>query len=276
MSIILSIGSCQKNDFPLTSALPEQTFLNISYGTDSAQKMDIYLPAARSKDSTKVIMLIHGGAWNGGDKADFASYITLLKNKLPDYAIVNINYRLATQITNHFPAQENDVQSAVHFLYKKREEYQLSEKLVLLGASAGAHLALLHAYKHAYPVKIQSVISFFGPTDLTSMYNSIPNSYYQLAMQVLIGGTPANNIDAFQQSSPLFFADAESCPTLLLHGAKDPLVSVSHSKTLRDKLKASGVKAEFVIYPNEGHGWYGNTLDDSFKKIASFLQDNVE
>jgi acetyl esterase/lipase len=274
--MLLNIGSCQKNVSSEESVLPEQTFLNVSYGTDSAQKMDIYLPAARTKDSTKVILLIHGGAWNGGDKADFASYIVLLKKKLPDYAIANINYRLATQKTNHFPAQENDVKSAIGFLYKKRASYELSEKLVLLGASAGAHLALLHAYKHTDPVKIQSVISFFGPTDLTSMYSSIKNSYYQLAMQVLIGGTPANNIDAFRQSSPLFFANERSCSTLLLHGAKDPLVPVSHSKILHDKLKAAGVKAELAIYPSEGHGWYGSTLNDSFEKIASFLQDNVE
>jgi acetyl esterase/lipase len=276
MSIILSIGNCEKNISSQPMALPEQTFLNVSYDTDSAQKMDIYLPAARTKDSTKVIMLIHGGAWNGGDKADFASYITLLKKKLPDYAVVNINYRLATQKTNHFPAQENDVQSAIDFLYKKRGDYQLSDKLVLLGASAGAHLALLHAYKYSDPVKIQSLISFFGPTDLTSMYNSITNSYYQWAMQVLIGGTPVNNIDAFQKSSPLFFVNAKSCPTLLLHGAKDPLVPVSHSKTLHNKLKAAGAETRLVIYPNEGHGWYGATLENSFEKIASFLQDNVE
>ncbi|MFN2440637.1 MAG: prolyl oligopeptidase family serine peptidase, partial [Chitinophagaceae bacterium] len=99
-----------------------------------------------------------------------------------------------------------------------------------LGASAGAHLALLHAYKYSEPAKIQSVVSFFGPTDLISMYNSITNSYYQWAMQILVGGTPANNINAFTQSSPLFFANHKSCPTLLLHGAKDPIVPVSHSK----------------------------------------------
>jgi len=274
--MLLNIGNCQKNISSEKPVLPEQTFLNVSYGTDSLQKMDIYLPTERTKDSTKVIMLIHGGAWNGGDKDDFASYISLIQNKLPDYAIININYRLATQKINHFPVQENDVKSAIDFLYKKKEDYQVSEKLVLLGASAGAHLALLHAYKNSTPIKIQSVISFFGPTDLTSMYNSITNSYYQSAMQVLIGGTPANNINAFRQSSPLFFANAKSCPTLLLHGAKDRLVPVSHSKILRDKLKASGVKTELIVYPNEGHGWYGQTLDNSFEKITSFLQDNVE
>ena len=274
--MLLSVNNCQKNVSFQKPILFEQTFLNVSYGTDAMQKMDIYLPAERSKKITKVIMLIHGGAWNGGDKADFASYISLLKNKLPGYAIVNINYRLATQKINHFPTQENDVQSAINFVYQKRNDYQLSDKLVLLGASAGAHLALLHAYKHSDPVKIQSVISFFGPTDLISIYKSISNSYYQMAIQVLVGGTPVNNIEAFHQSSPLFFANAKSCPTLLLHGAKDPWVPVSHSKTLSNKLNASGVKTELVIYPNEGHGWYGNTLNESFDKVASFLQNNVE
>ncbi len=36
------------------------------------------------------------------------------------------------------------------------------------------------------------------------------------------------------------------------------------------------VETRLVIYPNEGHGWHGATLDNSFEKIASFLQDNVD
>src|SRR6476469_4528114 len=75
--------------------VPEKTLLNVAYGTDTAQRMDVYLPANRATDRTKVLVLIHGGGWMGGDKSEFAAAIPVLKQKLPQYAIVNLNYRLA-------------------------------------------------------------------------------------------------------------------------------------------------------------------------------------
>jgi acetyl esterase/lipase len=275
MSILMSVTSCKKDDTK-QSAVQAEEYINVSYGMDSAQKMDIYLPENRNTGSTKVMILIHGGAWMEGDKVDFVSYITSLKKKLPDYAFININYRLATQIANHFPAQENDVQSAIEFVNKKRAEYLISDKFILLGASAGGHLALLQAYKHTNLVKVKAVVSFFGPSDLVDLYNSQSNSYYQYGFQLLIGGTPVSNPSIYQQSSPLYFAGVQSCPTLLLHGGKDPLVPSAESVTLKNKLTASGVKADVVIYPSEGHGWYGTTLEDSFNKIKDFLTANVQ
>ena len=103
--IALVFLSCQKEN----PSLQEQTSLNVAYGSDPTQKMDIYLPADRSSTSTKTIILIHGGGWTQQDKSDFAPYVDTLKKRLPGYAIFNINYRLATGSSNFFPAQENDV-----------------------------------------------------------------------------------------------------------------------------------------------------------------------
>ena len=50
----------------------------------------------RSIDSTKILYLIHGGAWLAGDKSDYDTIIPSFLQQLPQYAIVNINYRLAT------------------------------------------------------------------------------------------------------------------------------------------------------------------------------------
>jgi acetyl esterase/lipase len=256
-------------------AVEAKTMNNVAYGTDTAQRMDIYLPANRSKDSTKVIVLIHGGAWMEGDKRDFDSYMAVFKQKLPGYAIVNMNYRLASQLYNHFPAQENDVKSVVNFLFDKGDEYKISDKFVLLGASAGGHLALLHAYKYTAPVKIKAVVSLFGPTNLEDMYNSQTNAFYQYGMSLLIGGTPATNPAAFQQSSPIHFAGAQSPPTIMLHGGRDQLVNINQSISLKAKLDAAGVINQLVTYPNEGHGWYGSKMDDSFNKIEAFIKANV-
>ena len=124
------------------SNLPE-TSLNVAYGTDPKQKMDIYLPANRNVDSTKLIVFIHGGGWNEGDKSDFTPYVKELQKRLPGYAFANINYRLFDLGTgaNKFPTQENDVKLAVDFVLSKSKEWNVSRDIALAGISAGGHLA---------------------------------------------------------------------------------------------------------------------------------------
>ena len=154
------ISSCKKDD-----GVEEDmsvSALNVAYGSNAQQTMDVYLPANRSTTATKVIIMIHGGGWNTGDKSDFNAYVDSLKKREPSYAIFNINYRLANA-PDIFPAQEQDVKAAVEFIYNKRSEYMISDKFVLIGASAGAHLALLQGYKYATPVRPRAIIDFFGP-----------------------------------------------------------------------------------------------------------------
>ncbi len=272
-----TLAGCQKSTKGNDSAnLSETTMKDVSYGTDALQKLDVYLPAGRTIAATKVMVLIHGGGWTAGDKSEFDPYISSLKQRLPDYAIININYRLANNNNNRFPAQENDVKAAMEFISNKLGEYKVSDKIVLLGFSAGAHLALLQGYKYSAPVKPKAVISFFGPTDLVDMYNNPVSIYAPLLLEALIGAKPSENLSAYQQSSPTFFVSSSVPPTMLLHGGKDDLVSYTQSIMLRNKLQAAGVVNQYVFYPNEGHGWYGATLDDSFDKVEAFLDANVK
>lgn len=270
--------SCKKEDNAGggNTSLAVQTQLNVSYGTDASQKMDIYLPAGRTIATTKVIILIHGGGWNSGDKSDFSPYVDTLKRRLPTYAIININYRLATGISNLFPIQENDVKAAIEFIYSRRNEYAITDKFVLLGASAGGHLSLLQAYKYSIPVKIKAVVDFFGPTDLVAMYNN-PASILAppAAVAAVVGATPTTNLTLYQQSSPINFVVAQSPPTIILQGGVDVLVAASQSASLNTKLQTLGVVRQYVLYPTENHGWTGANLTDSFDKIAAFLAANV-
>lgn len=268
---ILLFG-CSKDDAGTgNDATKAQTILNVAYGSDAKQNMDVYLPANRTTTSTKLIILVHGGGWTEGDKADFNPYVLLLQQKFPNHAIININYRLNSGSTNCFPAQENDVKAALEFINTKRNEYFISDKWAILGASAGGHLALLQAYKYASPVKLKAVVSFFGPTDLVDAYYNPVNPLVPLLLQNLTGTTPQINSIVYEQSSPITFVNAQSCATLLLHGAKDPLVPLSQSQLLQVKLQAFAVAHQLVVYPNGGHGWDGADLIDSFSKIESFL-----
>ena len=269
----LVFSSCKKDDSPEQDV--SVTMLNVSYGTNAQQKMDVYLPATRNTTTTKVMIMIHGGGWNTGDKADFNEYVDSLKKREPSYAIFNINYRLANT-PDLFPAQEQDVKAAVEFIYNQRQEYKISDKFVLVGASAGAHLALLQGYKYSTPIKPKAIIDFFGPTDLLDLYNNPSNPLVQPTLLSVTGGTPTTNNTLYTQSSPINFVSTQSPPTMILHGGADIIVSPSQSIQLNNKLTIAGVSRDYIFYPTEGHGWIGANLSDSFNRILAFLAAYVQ
>ena len=275
--------SCQKSNPAEPSLIIEpallqaSTQLDVAYGANARNKMDVYLPTGRTL-ATPVMIMIHGGGWSSGDKTDLNVYVDTLKKRLPSYAIININYRFALNASTAFPMQENDVKAAIDFIFSKRTEYQISDKFVLMGVSAGAHLSLLQAYKYNTPVKIKAVVDFFGPTDMAAMYND-PASIFappSSIAQLFNGATPATNPTAYAQSSPITFANAQAVPTIILHGGVDPVVKVSQATALRDKLVSFNIVNQYVFYPTEGHGWSGALLTDSFNKIQSFLAQYVQ
>jgi acetyl esterase/lipase len=264
--------SCKKND--PTDPNGEQITKDVSYGTHARHKLDVYLPAGRSITTTKVMILIHGGGWNTGSKTDLDIYIDSIRRREPTYAIFNLNYRLANA-SDLFPAQENDVKTAVEFIYSKRNEYKISDKFVLLGVSAGAHLALLQGYKYATPVKAKAIIDFFGPTDLVDLYNNPPNPLVAPLLISVTGGNPTTHTSLYNSSSPINAVTTQSPATLILQGGADIVVSPSQSAALNTRLLTAGVIRQYVFYPTEGHGWTGANLTDSFNKIQAFLAANV-
>lgn len=278
LSILLTMSlfiSYQRNETgsAVEKHLPEQSLLNVSYGKDTLQKMDVYLPAGRTTE-IKSLILIHGGSWNGGSKNEFNNYIDSFKRRMPDYAIFNLNYRLVNG-GNLFPTQELDIKKAIDFIAEKADEYRVNRNsLELLGASAGGHLALLQAYKYSDP-KVKAVIDFFGPTDLVTMYLKPWHPLVPYVLQMITGTTPAANEKLYKESSPINYVSTQSPPTLIFYGGYDNIVDISQSKALKNRLEKVGIEHDFVIYPNQRHGWYGTTLSNSFDKIESFLKTIV-
>jgi len=168
------------------------------------------------------------------------------------------------------------VKLAVNFIFNKCADYTISNKMVMMGSSAGAQLALLRGYKYDQPVKAIAVISFYGPTDMVEFYNNPPSPALQPSLFALFGTSPEQNLWAYQQASASFFVTSKTAPTLLLHGKMDQLVPVSQSVLLKNKLQSLGVPNQLVIYPNEGHGLTGASLEDAYNQIQSFLQAHVK
>ncbi|HEX8675594.1 MAG TPA: alpha/beta hydrolase [Segetibacter sp.] len=268
--------SCQKGEKELETLTPLD-MKNVAYGSDSAQNMDIYLPARRDTSNTKIILFIHGGSWSGGDKNEFNDAIAAIRTRLPQFAIFNMNYRLSSKGLNRFPVQIEDLQSAINSIANKANEYKVNaNKYCLIGASAGAHLALLEAYKNNMDGRIKAVVDMFGPVDLTALYNDhpIPDQARPVLVNFL-GATPSTDPDLYVQASPVNFVNTQTVPTKIFHGSDDIVVPLAQSDALKAKLQQNKVKVDLTVYSAEGHGWYGNNLLDTYQKTVEFIKENV-
>ena len=244
----------------------ELTLLDQFYGTDPKQKYDIYLPAGRNMDKTPVLFMIHGGGWAAGDKSDYREQIKGFKALFPHLAFVSVGYRLANGKTgeNQFPTQESDVKACIEYVLGKREEYKISEKIGTFGGSAGAHLAMLYAYKYGdVSHKPAAVISLTGPTNMEKLFEQVlltddpeKQTYHGWFIDA-VGGMPDEKTELCKTSSPVNYVNADSSPTLMLYGADDTIVPFQQPDELDGKLTEFGVPHIYRLYPGEWHDLAG-------------------
>ena len=129
----------------LTAAAAEdaiRTLHDLPYGPAREQRLDVYLPDAKATNAP-VIAMVHGGAWAFGDKSNAQVVVNKSRRWVPRGAVfVSINNRLRP---NANPVEQaEDVARAVAFIQREAKGWGADPaKLVLMGHSAGAHLAAL-------------------------------------------------------------------------------------------------------------------------------------
>lgn len=258
------------------SSLLERKITDTAYGTDQNQKMDIFLPAGRTA-GTKLVIFIHGGGWESGSKSDpeYLQMFNLIKAKWPQAAVATINYRLTSNPSVHYSEIMADVSSAVNFMTSNKNSFAISDTICMMGASAGAHLAMLYTYKYNTNNYVKCVADFFGPAKLSDWqwYNSYNIWVGRAVKDILIqyNGT-AWNVPLYDANSPLSVATAQSKPTIIFHGNLDAIVPIYQSQWLRGQLNTLGVVNEYYEY-FDGHGFnYTNAADAMDKSIAFFKQ----
>jgi acetyl esterase/lipase len=262
--------SCSNEDSELSSEpeiIEAYEALDVSYGSDSNQVFDIYLPEGRT-ENTKVLFLVHGGSWVGGDKEDMNDVRDYVLQNHPSLGIVNMNYTLAGANSPPVPMQTNDISAVVNYITSNKTSLIISDDIGFIGVSAGAHLSLLWSYANDTNNQVDMVCSIVGPTNFTdpAYYNSA-NPVFQ-SMYVLFGNP---SIPFLESASPYHTATATSPPTLLFYGGQDPLVPNSQGIDLDSQLTNLGVPHEFSFYEEEGHGWFGQNLLDTFNKISNYI-----
>lgn len=260
------------------SNLHDTTFLNVSYGDHARQKYDIHLPAGRD-DNTPVIVVLHGGAWKEGQKEDMNGYVNLIKKKWKNVAVMNMNYRLASNENKiHHPEIMSDIKAAIGHVLNKQKEYHISKNMGIMGASAGGQLAMIYAYKYNDHKNINCAASIFGPTIINDWewYNSV-----NLWLGAYVGdilteyvGLPWND-DVYESVSPYWNITSESQPTIIFHGSADVIVPVYQSHWMHGKLKELNVPTEYHEY-FASHGFNDTQNEEVVSKMVTFFEKHIK
>jgi acetyl esterase/lipase len=260
---------------------------DVIYGRKSglALTMDVFAPKKKA-NGLGVIFVVSGGWFSGPDKINPDFYAEFLQRGYTVFAVVHGSQPKFTIVEIL-----DDMHRAARFIRHHGKDYQIDpERLGVVGASAGGHLALMLGTaggpgdpKAKDPVdressKVQAVACFFPPTDFLN-YGADGKELIDRALQPPF--TAAVDYHEFdkkkamferitdekklreiaRQVSPISHVNEKSAPALLIHGDKDELVPLQQSEAMRDRLRKFGVPAELIVKKDAKHGWLTILLD---------------
>ncbi len=274
-----AVARGQADDRPAIEHSYDLTYTHVG---DRDLKLDLARPA-EGDGPFPALVVIHGGAWRGGDKASNRNLLDQFARR--GYVAISPQYRFCPAET--FPAQVHDVKAAVRWLKAHADDYHLDPARVgALGFSAGGHLALMlgltdaddglegDAPADAPDTRLRAVVNYFGPTDLQA--DDFPIASQPLIRDFL-GGPPTEKADAAKQASPLTFVTPDDPPVLTFQGTKDPLVPHSQALKLTEAMTTAGVPGRVELIVGGGHGNWGRPeIERTIAQAAAFLDRQLK
>jgi acetyl esterase/lipase len=254
---------------------------NITYMTASGVelKLDFYRPA-QAQGPLPTAIFMHGGGYRIGSRKE-ASVLNLMPYIQMGWNAVNVEYR-ASGIALA-PAAVEDARCALRWVVRNAKEYNVdTDRIVVTGQSAGAHLALMAGLvadsagfdrncPGPEPLKVAAVISWYGIFDYTALVDD-PKRDYAVTW---IGGRP-NYKEVAKRVSPMTYVRAGLPPVIAIHGDADPTVPYEQEVREIEALKKAGNVAELVTIPGGGHGNFPrDQVLKAWTAIDAFLQANV-
>ena len=240
-----------------TAKVPLVTVRDISFAEVDGKELLLDLRVPENVQRPPLVVWIHGGGWEIGDKKKCRS--CWLVNK--GYAVASINYRLSPK--SIFPAQIHDCKAAIRWLRANQNTYGYeASRIAVAGSSAGGHLAALLGTSGGVEElegtvgenpdessRIQAAVSISGFSDLETSYASVPD----VRITRLIGGTPAERPEQSDLASPIHFVGPGDAPLLLIHGEEDPVVDPQQSVQLHRAYQEAKLESSLVMVPGIGH-----------------------
>lgn len=280
---------------PLSAQVPDafshRIEANVVYNVASGQELKLDVIAPRTVAAPiPVAIWIHGGGWVSGTKE--AALLWAMPFVDMGMAIVNVEYRMASAAPA--PAAIEDCRCALRWVVRNAERLKIDpSRIVVAGASAGGHLALMTGmvgaaagFDRGCPVdekirwigydksepKVAAIINWFGITDVNDMLEDGGNPRGYAIEWV---GNRNDTARIATKASPLTYVRAGLPPILTIHGDADTLVPVAHARRLHEALQKAGVPNELIVIPGGGHGGFNpQQVRDINASMRAFLTKN--
>lgn len=263
------------------------TQLGITYANHDGVELagDLYLP--KGKTAAPALVAVHGGGWVQGARSAFQYWGPYLASR--GIAMFTISYRLATK-GKTFPQAVQDVFAGVQFVRGKAGEFGIDpQRIGLMGASAGAHLASLAAlswstgkFAKGYPqdpfasvdAGVKALIGVYGVYDIPAMWMT----YQQQGgldnnIQKFMGVPLMENRQLYFDASPISYATLSNnkIAVLLATGTEDDLVDrKAHTDALQLALKLAGFFVRPCIVQGAPHYWMNDPIEEP-ESYSGFL-----
>jgi dipeptidyl aminopeptidase/acylaminoacyl peptidase len=216
------------------------------------------LPVGVKPKDLPMVLVVHGGPW-GRDAWGFNPNAQWLANR--GYAVLSVNYRGSTGFGKKFlhagdrewaGKMHDDLIDAVR--WAEKQGYADPKKVAIYGGSYGGYAALVGAT--FTPDVFCCAVDIVGPSNLVTLLRSIPPYWEPMKKMFAVRVGDVETEEEFLRSrSPLFKADRIKIPLLIAQGANDPRVKQAESEQIVEALKKAGKPVEYLLFPDEGHGF---------------------
>ena len=248
----------------------------ISYKARDGVSIEGYitLPHSNVRNTRAAIVLPHGGPM-ARNYAGFDWFTEFFASR--GYTVIEPNFRGSSGYGFKFEmeavqkwggAMQDDLADAAQWMLKK---YDIDKnKVCILGGSYGGYAALMAAVKQQDVFKCAA--SFAGVSDLELIVSKARRFTNNEVVKKQFG----TDSDVLEQNSPVNFAKDINIPVLLIHGDKDRVVDVRHSRDMYEELKDYKKEVEYIELENGNH--YMEIEAHRMKVLTSleaFLQKNI-
>jgi acetyl esterase/lipase len=284
------VGLIALGDGASAQALEVVTRQNIPYAERDGTTLagDLYRPQGIEKPP--VLVAVHGGGWQAGSRMIYRHWGPYLAKH--GYAVFAISYRLSKPGAKSYPDAVYDVKAAVQYVRARAGELGVDpERIMLMGDSAGAHLAALTALAAGEPQfsseyradpsaavspAVRAVIGFYGVYDMLAQWehDQVARPRDQITEKFL-GGSPMLIRRAYFDASPISYATVDKNRTrfMLVYGMVDDIVDhVTQSQKFLTALKQAGFFARSVAVPGAGHFWVADPVEEGSYGAAAAPQ----
>jgi dipeptidyl aminopeptidase/acylaminoacyl peptidase len=240
-----------------------------------------YLTIPKNSNGKSVPLVVnpHGGPW-ARDEWGYNPEVQFLANR--GYAVVQINFRGSTGYGKKFwmagfkqwgQEMQNDITDGVKYLIENGTADP--SRIAIYGASYGGYATL--AGLTFTPEIYACGIDYVGVSNLFTFMKSIPPYWAPyLEMMYEMVGNPDKDAEMMTKASPVFHVDKMKAPLLIAQGAKDPRVNINESDQMVEAIKKNGGKVEYIVEPEEGHGFSNEEARFNFyRKMEAFLARNM-